>query len=79
MNINLKSLTVKKLQFKHKCIDEEKFLTAAEKFKLTPQYQEILRKQKEAKEAKEPQPELKEEGNSIDKPTEQNKRTSKRV
>ena len=86
MNKNLKSLTVEKLMFKHKCINEEKFLTAAEKFKLTPMYQEILKKQKaakEAQEAKERGEELKkdeiEENKNQDKLTETTKRTSKRV
>ena len=69
MNKNLKSLTVEKLVFKHKCINEEKFMTAAEKFKLTPMYQEILRKQKAAKEAQE----AKERGETEKKDDEENK------
>ena len=56
MNKNLYALTIERLKFEHMCEDEQevkklqaasepkKELTAFEKFKLTPQYQEILRK-----------------------------------
>lgn len=44
LNNTLKKLTIDKLTFKHQCIKEsqdERPLTAFEKFKLTPQYKEL--------------------------------------
>ena len=55
MNANLEQITIGKLVFEHKCVEEEndEHLTAVERFKRTPAYQEILKRQKLEKEKQE--------------------------
>jgi hypothetical protein len=74
MNRKLRQMTIEKIKFQHRCIEvkeepieaDNQNLSAFEKFKLTPAYREILKKQGKLVEdtPDKKEPELKNEPNS---------------